>query len=418
MTRAEAGPAVTVADAPDVVARRQRILLGAWIALLLTAFPWNFTQADAGASGGGGVIEAVKLLVLAAVVALAFLHRERLPTPLPLKLLVAYAAVGLLAALLPPLAANGAFRAVRLALVIVVVGWIARRLEVYQVLRGMFLVAFGLAALALVGQFTGLGLRQDRLYGFLPYLHPNILASLVGLGTVAATVLWLEGRLAHLRALAAAVLMVSVISMTGSRTAMAAMIVGVLIVLGNAFARGVGRTIALVWMGALVLLGAVWTATLTRLDPFAFIGDVFTRGGTAQIDPTLTGRTDAWRLALETDHGEIRAALGQGLQIKTITRKVGNDILEQGIDNSWYSAYIAVGWVGTTILVAAVVLMLVRTVQVRSVTALALLLVVLSGTWTESSLADISFALLSVVGSLVSAAYRTDESGAGRRSVQ
>lgn len=395
---------------PDAV-RLQRYVPLAWTALLATTFPWNFTSPYSESGGGDTATDLVKLLILGGALLLVSRTRERGTASLATALLVGYAAVALVAALLPPISVDGAIRAARLAIVVVTACWIGASLDLRAVLRGILWLAVPLGGLALAGALSGLGIQQDRLHGFLPFLHPNVLASIVGLGLLAAVALWAQQELSNPRALASVALSAAALSMTGSRTALAATALGVLVVLGAAFARSTGRVLLLVWVGSLAVIGAAWVAVLTELTPFAFVSELFTRGGTATIDPTLTGRTAAWELALNTHHDGVRDALGQGLQVKTVARLVGDEVLAQGIDNTWISGLVAAGWIGATLLVAAMVVLLGTALARRAAVPLAVLVVVLSSSWTESSLADVSFALVCALTCSVAGIGRSSRHG-------
>lgn len=372
-----------------------------WAALLATTFPWSITPPVTDVDNGNLVVDVVKLAILCGTVAVAVQIRKPPPFPLVIKLMLGYASVALLAAALPSLSVDGVLRAVRLWIVVVGVCWIAQCLSLREILRGISGVAAVLGGMALLGEVTGLGVGGERLYGFLPYLHPNTLALIVGIGVVATVALWVKQDLVTLAALSATAVLTAALVLTGSRTALATTILGTLIVLGVAFARRVGRVLILAWLGAALLVGLGWVAALTKVDPVAYVVDLFARGGKTPFDPTLTGRTAAWDIVLNTRQDWIRDVVGHGLQYKTVPRQVGDEVLAQGIDNTWISASAAAGWLGLALLIAAAVVMLGRTVLHRSAPAAALVIVVLAGSWTESSLADISFPLAVVLACTV-----------------
>jgi hypothetical protein len=90
--------------------------------------------------------------------------------------------------------------------------------------------------------------------------------------------------------------------------------------------------------------------------------------------------------------------LGEGLQLKTVQRMVGYGVVEQPIDSSWFSAYADAGIVGVCLLAGAVVVALDTVRRTRSLSIATVLVAVLVGSYSESSLADVSFALVLLAG--------------------
>jgi hypothetical protein len=211
-----------------------------------------------------------------------------------------------------------------------------------------------LASLAVVGSVTGLPtLAEGRLSGSLPPLHPNELAS-----TCALLVLWclwriVNGRdgLIHLVGLA---LFLMVLLATGSRTPLAALAVGFIVLAVHARALRV-RSIALV----LVVIPAVfWLVTTTNVVAKLLFRD---DGGVSSVT-TLANRTVAWQAALAPKQSLWLEWLGGGLSMKRI-EVPGQFWTRQILDSSWISALVQGGLIGLGLCVVLIFHSLARTLD-------------------------------------------------------
>jgi hypothetical protein len=135
--------------------------------------------------------------------------------------------------------------------------------------------------------------------------------------------------------------------------------------------------------------------------PISILADFLTRGGSAPLEATLTGRIFAWGAANELHTNTLHRTIGQGLQVKSVYRPIGIRIInytQQGIDSAWFSTYVSGGLVGVSILSAAVVALAVLALRCKSIALLTLLAAALASSYTESFLADVSFTLTILLG--------------------
>jgi O-antigen ligase len=389
--RGDTGPDLATRNGAPGVGRSTALPTTALLVLLLTSFPW-VAGADEASSVESSLINAVKLALVLAAAATAVWAGPARPLPLGHLLIAGYGLVTAAGALVAAHDVGAAIRSGRLILLVVVVGLLAGHLTQEQLLRAIAGAAGAVAGTTLLASAAGLAapVADGRLTGFLPPMHPNILASLCMVGLVSMVGLWLQHGLPH-RWLLVAPVLVAVLVGTGSRTSLATAGVGIAVVLVAAALRGRQRATGLVlWLlaaGGLVLVGA--SSSSLR----AFVLALLTRGGTATIDPTLTGRTYVWADAAAYHSTIMEKTIGQGLGIKALPRWVGNTFEVQGIDSTWYSAWVAGGAMGVVLVGGALVAWLWAAAR-RSATALALVVAIAAASPTESVLADISFGLV------------------------
>lgn len=247
-----------------------------------------------------------------------------------------------------------------------------------------------LATYCAVASVTGLAALEDgRLRGAFPPTHPNELALMASL--IVLWCLWktFTGQDEWIHVLGA-VAGVGVLVATGSRTSLAAMPLGALVLLVHASAVK-RRTVFLGVLAAPVFLWLLGGTGLVR--------DLALRGGGTQGLTTLSNRTIAWQAALSPKDSPWLEWLGGGLALKRI-QVAGQWWNEQILDSSWISALVQGGLIGLGVCVLWLCYSLVSTVDSsRNLRGLQLALLVYLATrgLLESGLFDASLALLALV---------------------
>jgi O-antigen ligase len=394
----------------DPAAGHARRARWAWILLLAASLPWERGVGVGAAGSSSQLLTVTKLGVLLVAVWLAYGSRRPGPRPFALWALAGYAAVSGVGALLNSVSVDGAFRSVRMILMLVAAHWVTTRLRPTELVRALVGLSVVIVAAAVAGEVTGRGLTAgDRLGGWLPPLHPNWLGSVaaVALACVVAMTFTRELRSSYAAVLGALLLYALVRS--GSRTALLALAAALIVIgLRSLWLKDVLRALTVMWAAAIAVGVLLWIEWNSRLHPLAGVWEsLTTRGGAATVDPTLTGRTYAWEIAWNSLHGWAAELFGLGLQQKTVLRPIGASFSAQGIDNSWLSAYVAGGWLGAALLVAGMAALLVRAVRSRDIAAQGLVFAALAASWTESVLADVTYALIAATVVCI-AATRTD----------
>ena len=256
--------------------------------------------------------------------------------------------------------------------------------------RDLLLVRYHLTAMALILGSVVLGLlvapghalEAGRLAGVLWPIPPTQVAhyAAVTLGLVA--LLWLSGRVSGRVALAVVAPTLAMLLLTHTRTALFAMVIGLVVGGLSLFAarsrvRKAFLTLALVvTVGGLTLAGVVthWLA----------------RGETGQELTALTGRTTVWQLVLTYPRNWFEVLFGFGLS--------NNSFHGLPIDSNWLATYHDQGLVGLALCAAMVLFLLVTAYfQPRGAPrALALFLVTycLIASFTETGLSQPSDYLL------------------------
>lgn len=256
--------------------------------------------------------------------------------------------------------------------------------------RDLLLVRYHLTAMALILGSVVLGLlmapghalEAGRLAGVLWPIPPTQVAhyAAVTLGLVA--LLWLSGRVSGRVALAVVAPTLAMLLMTHTRTALFAMVIGLVVGGLSLFAarsrvRKAFLTVALVvTVGGLMLAGVVthWLA----------------RGETGQELTALTGRTTVWQLVLTYPRNWFEVLFGFGLS--------NNSFHGLPIDSNWLATYHDQGLAGLALCAAMVLFLLVTAYfQPRGAPrALALFLVTycLIASFTETGLSQPSDYLL------------------------
>lgn len=196
-----------------------------------------------------------------------------------------------------------------------------------------------LASYGLVGTLTGLpSLAEGRLRGALPQLHPNELASIAVL-----VVLWCLWRVTEGRDrwfhLLGIVVGLGVLLGTGSRTPMAALALGMAVLLVSASAFRLRNVVTGLLLAPVLLYVLLGTGSLEGL---------LLRGGEATDVTTLSNRTIAWNAALGPKRTAWLTWFGGGLTMKRV-EVPGQPWNQQILDSSWISLYVQAGLVGFAI---------------------------------------------------------------------
>ena len=229
------------------------------------------------------------------------------------------------------LAARVGLLAATLLLVVISHRWT----EVISAMAGSML------ALALLGAATGVGsiAETGRLYGGIPPLNANEICFLVSVPLV--LIFWrCVAEQAHWFEYAALPLFVGVIWLTGSRTGLAAVALGMLVVL--ALTPRVPAFIAGMCASAIPVL-----LYLTFFTPV--LSSFANRGGGSSV-MTLNSRTVAWGAALDYHDTLAGDVFGGGLSLKQVPVSAMYRS-EQMIDSTWVSAVLQAGYLGVALLV-------------------------------------------------------------------
>jgi hypothetical protein len=197
--------------------------------------------------------------------------------------------------------------------------------------RDLFLVRCHLTAMAVLLGSVLLGLflapshalSQGRLSGALWPTPPPQVAHYAAVTTGLVLLLWLSGRVSGRVALAVAVVAGGILLLTHTRTALLAMIVGLLIGGLSLFAAKSRVRKAFLTAGVLVGVGAL---TLSGL-----VLHWLARGQSTQQLTGLTGRTTVWQLVVTLPRNEFEVLFGFGLS--------NNSFNGLPIDSNWLATY-------------------------------------------------------------------------------
>ena len=362
------------------------------IGLFLLAAPWS-----GGASDGPetAALAKAKLVLLAVTGVAAWARRPKRGTPLPggFVCLLLYAGLTMIGAVFTPTSASAdsIIRGLRYLITCLLVAWLAPRLTMASVQRACVVLAVSLGSEAVVAQVLGLhSASQGRLGGYLPPLHPNALAGILGIATLIAVEAWVrsEPHWVVPPGLVATGLALALVA-TGSRTSLAAIGIGFLALVAHGGLHD-RRGMALTW-----IISAVALMLMVTLGPSG-LWDAVTRNGQSAVDATFSGRSYAWSSVLSANHAADEVLFGQGLAVKR-TKVDRQFVDEQTVDGSWHSAYLEGGVVGLGLVAMAAIGALARLRRHRRADrgiAIALLAFVLAQSVLESTLNDISFSFV------------------------
>jgi O-antigen ligase len=218
--------------------------------------------------------------------------------------------------------------------------------------------------------------------------------------------LWLCRLVSHRRALATAVPALIILVLTHTRTALLAMIVGLLVAGASLLlARRRARKTFAAALVVVVLIGVPAAPLLTHwLD----------RGESGQQLENLTGRTTAWSAVLSIHRPTTNVIFGSGLSNDSVIGSSNPAVNGLPIDSSWISIYQDQGIVGE-VLVGAIFMILILTALCRArgptrAVALFLILYCLIAGISESGLGGASPYLLDLA---VAASLMTFPSATG-----
>jgi hypothetical protein len=222
----------------------------------------------------------------------------------------------------------------------------------------------------------GRALSGARLSGVLWGIPATEVAHYAAITTGLAVVLWLGGLLSGRTTAVAAVAGGALLLLTHTRTALAALVVGLLVAgLSLVVVRSRARRFFAV-AGAVVLIGLVTVAgvAVTWLA----------RGQNAQQLTSLTGRTEFWTLVLDLPRTKFQEIFGFGLS--------NGSVNGLPIDSNWLVAYLQQGLFGVIICAAMPLFLLVTAFfqppGARRALALFLTTYCLAASFTEVGFAD------------------------------
>jgi hypothetical protein len=246
-----------------------------------------------------------------------------------------------------------AYRSVRLLVFIgilwLLTPWWGRRdmLLLRSHVRFLFLVVGSVIVGLLVS--PGKAKANGRLNGTIWPIYTtqvaHFAAELVGL----LVLLWLCRLISHRLVLAVGLPGLLVLVLTHTRTALLAMIMGLLVAGASLFLarRRVRRSFA-----ALLLVG------LIALPLSPIVVSWLARGETGQQVQNLTGRTKAWSAALAVQRPTSNVIFGSGLTNDSVSGSTTQSMNGLPIDSSWISIYQDQGLVGEALVSATLVLLL------------------------------------------------------------
>ena len=229
-----------------------------------------------------------------------------------------------------------------------------------------------------------------RLSGVLWPIPPTQVAHFAAEIAGLAILLWFCRLMSGRRALMLAVPASIILVLTHTRTALTAMLVGLIVASTSLFLakRRVRNTLAT----------ALIVVVLIVVPASPFIASWLTRGESGQQLSSLTGRTQAWSSVLSTHRPTTNVIFGNGISNDSVTNSSDPKTNGLPIDSSWISIYQDQGFVGE-ILVSAILVLLLLTALFRArgpTRAIALFLIVyciIAGT-SESGLGGASQYLL------------------------
>jgi hypothetical protein len=242
-------------------------------------------------------------------------------------------------------------------------------------------VVLGSVVLGLLAA-PGLALEQGRLAGALWPVPPTQVAHYAAVAAGLTTVLWLAGLLRRELALAAVLVAVPILVSTHTRTALIALLAGVLIAGLSLFTT---RARARRAFAAGLVAVSVVALTLSSV-----VATWLARGQDTEEVAALTGRREVWELVLAEPRTTFEMIFGFGLSNKSFEGRP--------IDSNWLATYYDSGLLGITLSVA-ILLFLLITAALRPQgpkRALALFLVAYCfvASFTETGLSDASPYLL------------------------
>ncbi|WP_432891819.1 O-antigen ligase family protein [Kribbella sp. CA-245084] len=371
--------------APEV-RRRHRVQL-AWALLVLNVMTF-FPGAPhiLPIPGSVGKLIAQGALVGALMVALSVNRPVRIRPSVFVFLVMVLAAEALLASIRAEFLFGALFRAGRLCGFAVVL-WL---LTPWWPRRDMLLVRTHLMVLwAIVGSVVvgllvapGLAMTENRLAGVLWPIPPTQVGHYTAGAAGLSIVLWMSGHLRRWIALTSVVVCFPILLLTHTRTALLALVVGVLIA-GLSLFTGRSRVRKAFTIGIVVF--SVGALTLSSV-----VTTWLARGQDAQELGALTGRKAVWDAILAQPRSTFETLFGFGLSNKSFNGLP--------IDSNWLGTYYDVGLVGVAITIMLVLFVLIaawfRPQGPHRALALFLVTYCVIASFTESGLSEASSYLL------------------------
>jgi hypothetical protein len=325
-------------------------LLGAyvvWALLLAAVLPW---RSGVYFEGGLDTVVIAKAVLSLIALAVAFLQldprRQRgRAAAFPVVVLVVYLAVTCVGGMINGTLAAAAVVASRVLILCVAVACLVSRHSAFEAMRALVGI---LGVVTVVATLSGLpALTKGRLHGVLPPLNPNELALFATVCCLWVFAKMLQGK-ERAHELLFLTMCVGVIVLTGSRTALGALTLA--LVVGALRLRALTRR-------SFVTFAALIPAVVFIVLETDLLSSLLQRGGEQGVQ-TLSNRTIAWEAALSADRGTLERLFGAGLTQKRI-EVPGQWWTSQLLDSSWISALVQGGLIGAALvalLVAATIL--------------------------------------------------------------
>jgi len=356
-----------------------------WALLFLNVLEWTKSPLIIAIPSRVGQGIAQGALWLAFLLALTVNPRVLLRRNLFLILCTALAATSLIVSV-RTLHLGSSYRAVRLigfiATLWLLTPWFGRRdlllLRCHlRCLMGVIVITFAGAMVS-----PGKAFQGSRLSGVVWPIPPTQVAHYAAIAVGIGVVLWLSGLLRRKAALTVTGFGLLILLLTHTRTALIALIVGILIAAASLFiARRRARRALALSLLMIALAGAIAFPSITQW---------FLRGESATIFTQLDGRTTVWHELTNAPRSETQMVFGFGLS--------NSSFQGRAIDNSWLAVYQDQGLIGD-VLIGLFLLALLVTALIRppgAYRALALFLVTycIFASYTEVGLGNASPYLL------------------------
>jgi hypothetical protein len=278
------------------------------------------------------------------------------------------------------------YRSARLTMFVLVLWlltpWWTRRDLLLVRTHLMFLwIVLGSVVLGLIAA-PGLALTENRLYGVVWPIPPTQVGHYAAVAIGLTTVLWMAGLLRREVALISVAFATPVLLLTHTRTALIALLIGVVIAGLSLFtARSRVRK---------VFAYGIVAFSLGALTLGSFVATWMARGQDTSQVTELTGRTRVWDAILAQPRSTWQTLFGFGLSNKSFTGLP--------IDSNWLGSYYDIGLLGAAFCIAMVLFVLIAAFfqpqGPRRALALFLVAYAVVASFTESGLSEASPYLL------------------------
>ncbi|GAB2659672.1 hypothetical protein [Kribbella swartbergensis] len=368
------------------VRRRRRVQLvwGLLVLNVMTFFPGAPHVLPI--PGMAGKLIAQASLVAALMVVLTVNRPVRVRPSVFIFLLVLLASEALLASIRAEFLFGALFRAGRLftfamVLWLLTPWWTRRDLLLVRTHLIVLWLILGSVVLGLLAA-PGIAMTGDRLNGILWPIPPTQVGHYAAVATGLTVVLWLAGLLRRSVAVASVLVAVPVLLLTHTRTALIALLAGVLIA-GLSLFTARTRARRFLAVGAVVF-------TLGALTVGSVVTTWLARGQDSEEVTELTGRRAVWESIIAAPRSTFEMLFGFGLSNKSFNGLP--------IDSNWLGTYYDVGLVGVAITITLVLFVLTaawfRPQGPQRALALFLVAYCVVASFTESGLSEASPYLL------------------------